>query len=304
MILKRQPADGPSCLVCANPKTDFDFAKKDFAIYRCARCGFQFVYPPPPDTASIYSEDYFRGARHGFGYVNYDEDKVAMQAFFEAVLKAMERLLPARGQLLDVGAATGFFLKLARGRGWVVAGLEISGYASRLAQRSGLPVTQGTLQSAGYPSNSFDAVVLLDVIEHLSDPAALVDQCRRILRPGGLLVINTPDTSSLWARIYKSRWHAFCPPEHLSYFSPSNHGRILDRRGFKIERKSKLGKRFKPAYVFSMLSRWQKLRLWERLAKWSESNFLNRVALPINIRDNFFMIAKKGIAAANDKPRL
>ena len=114
----------------------------------------------PDDTKSVYGSDYFIGARRGFGYVNYEDDKVAMRGFFERALDAVEGVVSARGTLLDVGAATGFFLKIARERGWRVAGLEVSSYAVSEARRSGLGVVEGTLESSPWQGPTFDAITL------------------------------------------------------------------------------------------------------------------------------------------------
>ena len=288
-----EPAAQPiACPICATPSA-FSFSKSGYAIFRCPGCDFRFVHPPPSDTSHLYGEDYFHGASRGFGYVNYEEDKVAMRSFFLVILDAIEYNLPSRGRLLDVGAATGFFLKLAAERGWAVAGLEVSDYAVRIAERSGLPVAQGTLEAARFPDNFFDAVVLLDVIEHVAEPGRLVAQVSRLLRPGGVVAINTPDTASWWARVLAERWHAYCPPEHLSYFNRSNLSRLLEASGFTVVFTVTLPKRFTPAYVFSMLHRWQGLRVWRCLEQAFKASRLNRLSLPLNLRDNFFLIARK-----------
>ncbi len=241
----------------------------------------------------MYGADYFAGAARGFGYVDYEADKVAMRPFFEAVLVGIERYLPRRGMLLDVGAATGFFLKLARERGWRISGVEISPHAASIAGRAGLPVAAGALETHPLPAASFDAVTLLDVVEHVSDPGAMIRRCLKLLRPGGILAINTPDTASVWARIFGSRWHAYCPPEHLSYFSVRNLGELLGSNSFEVLACAKIGKRFTPAYICSMLYRWQGLGVWKRLERLFLRPPFDRIAVPLNIRDNFFVIARK-----------
>lgn len=300
-------SNGPPCPICEYSRTGFLFSKSGYDIYCCTKCAFKFVHPSPSDPADVYSEEYFRGATHGFGYVDYEEDKVAMRHFFETVLDSIERYKSARPKffsvnsgpansmkLLDVGAATGFFVKIAEGRGWNSIGLEISAYAVSAAFRNGAPVIQGTLDSADFHYSSFDAITLLDVIEHVADPVGMVEKCVKLLRPGGILAINTPDSSSLWAKIFGRAWHAYCPPEHLSYFNPDNLSQLLKNHGLEVEGVSKLAKRFSPAYVFSMLFRWQKFRFWMWLSGRIKNTFLNRISLPVNIRDNFFIIARRG----------
>lgn len=269
------------------------FQKHGFLIRRCEACGFRFVYPQPPSTIGLYERGYFLGAERGFGYINYGEDKIAMRPFFERVLDVLERFSGAPGALVDVGAATGFFLKLAESRGWRVQGVELSAYASSAARIAGLDVQQGTLEAATFPSSSFDAVTLIDVIEHVPSPESTLRECRRILKPGGLVFINTPDTASWWARIFGRRWHAYCPPEHLSYFNASNLARLLGASGFRVVAVGKIGKRFTPAYVASMLHRWQGFSFWGWASRRLERSRWNRLALPIDIRDNFFIVGRK-----------
>src|SRR3989344_5210189 len=129
-------ASSSACSICGQATTVL-FEKNGFPIRHCPDCGFLFVYPAPADgTAHIYSADYFHGALRGFGYTDYEADKIAMRPFFERVLDIIESHV-SRGRLLDIGAATGFFLNLARERGWVVAGVEISDYAAKVAPAAG-----------------------------------------------------------------------------------------------------------------------------------------------------------------------
>lgn len=283
-----------SCPLCGT-KAAAAFTKQGFDIWRCPQCDLRFVHPTPPpeETARVYSAGYFSGAVGGFGYTNYDQDKLAMRRFFETVLDILGALGPRPGRLLDVGAATGFFLKLAQAHGWTAEGVEISSYAAGEAERSGLRVVRGTVESARFSAESFDAVTLLDVLEHVASPAAALKECRRILKPGGLILVNTPDTASWWARFFGQYWHAYCPPEHLSYFNPENLSRLFETSGFRVLRAGRISKRFTPAYVASMLYRWQGFKIWNWLSGRLEKSALNRIVLPLDIRDNFYLVARK-----------
>lgn len=281
-----------NCLLCRAPGARFSFFKNGYALYRCPRCDFLFVHPMPDDTSSIYDASYFGGARHGFGYVNYDEDKIAMRPFFETVLTAIERVAVKQGAILDVGAATGFFLKIAEGRGWRISGLEVSPFAASEARRSGLPVTEGTIESVSWRGPLFDAITMLDLIEHVRDPRMILVRAHALLHPGGIIGINTPDAGSMWARAFGSRWHAILPPEHLVYFSRKNLERLLRETGFEILATMKVGKSFTPAYIASMLYRWQGISLWRRFGNMIRGTRLNQLSLPMNIRDNMFILAR------------
>ena len=110
-----------SCIVCASDRLVFFTEKNGFKIFRCQNCRLLFVHPRPQDISNIYSSDYFSGAEKGFGYVNYSDDKEAMKNTFLSYLDKIERLTGGvRGKLLDIGAANGYFLGLAKSRGWDV----------------------------------------------------------------------------------------------------------------------------------------------------------------------------------------
>ena len=156
----------PRCILCDSPSTVFG-VKNGHTLYTCSKCDFTFVYPVP-DAAEVYNEGYFTGESECTGYANYDVDKEPMVPTFKEYLKRIKALAPGK-RLLDVGAATGFFLEIARNEGYEVRGVEISAYASVCAREKGIDVTAGTLKDI--PSSaSFDVITMFDVIEHVSNP--------------------------------------------------------------------------------------------------------------------------------------
>src|SRR3989344_2020238 len=115
-----------NCPVCGAWSHDVFARKSGYALYSCRACGLTFVHPIP-DSAGVYGEDYFSGARGGFGYVDYDADKEPMAPVFEKYLRRIARYGTGR-RILDVGAATGFFLDIARRAGFDAYGVELSAY--------------------------------------------------------------------------------------------------------------------------------------------------------------------------------
>lgn len=281
------------CPVCQAPDVVF-FAVKNFCdIYKCQNCGLLFVWPKPDSMANVYSQDYFKGGEGGYGYVDYEADKLAMAAIWEVYLERMEKFLPNRGKLLDVGAATGVFLRAAKKRGWAVSGIEPVDWAAQKARVAGLEVKTGALSDFSDETGNYDAITYFDVFEHLADPSAELDLIYKILKPGGLLVVNTPDAGSLLARILGRRWHLLTPPEHLNIFNQNNLTRLLKKRGFEILEIKKIGKKFTLQYIFRTLANWQKMAVWRFLAEFLENKRPGKIGIPINLRDNFFVIARK-----------
>jgi 2-polyprenyl-3-methyl-5-hydroxy-6-metoxy-1,4-benzoquinol methylase len=136
----------------------------------------------------------------------------------EKRIRAITRHLSG-GTLLDIGCATGNFINtLQRRTGWQAQGVEVSPYAARIAQQRGLLVHTGTLESARYPDDSFEAVTLWDVLEHLHRPLESIAEIKRILKPGGILVFRVPNLDSIDAKIFGTYWVGYDAPRHLHFF--------------------------------------------------------------------------------------
>jgi 2-polyprenyl-3-methyl-5-hydroxy-6-metoxy-1,4-benzoquinol methylase len=151
-------------------------------------------------------------------------------------LSEIEALLPGTGRILDVGCAYGWFLEAARERGWATGGVEVEEATARVAREAGLDVTVGTLGDAGYPDASFDVIGLWDVLEHVPDTDGFLAECRRVLRPGGILAVQSPNVRSVMARLMKDDWSWLLLPHHVYHFTPSSMRRTLAKRGFEIAR--------------------------------------------------------------------
>jgi 2-polyprenyl-3-methyl-5-hydroxy-6-metoxy-1,4-benzoquinol methylase len=145
------------------------------------------------------------------------------------------RFLPAvpNGRLLDVGCGSGEWLLFMRGMGWEVEGIDFDARAVDVAVQNGLKARCGALEKGSFPAESFDAVVLNHVIEHLPDPVATLLECSRILRPGGKIVLFTPNSSSLGHKLFKEQWRGLEPPRHLHIFSMQSMARVLKQTGFR-----------------------------------------------------------------------
>jgi 2-polyprenyl-3-methyl-5-hydroxy-6-metoxy-1,4-benzoquinol methylase len=278
-----------NCIVCRESQSALFTVKNGHAIFFCTRCGLLFVHPTP-QSADIYSADYFTGATHGYGYVNYDEDKEPMVPAFKTYLRLIADVLQNKGKLLDVGAATGFFVKLARDAGFDASGVEISDHAASVGRKNGLAIATGTLEDV---TGAFDCITMLDLIEHVPDPRGELRLARARLASGGVLVINTPDAGSLFARVMGKRWHLIVPPEHVYYFNRDNLARLLDEEGFDVSFVTTIGKAFTLKYVFKMLHKWTKLWLFGALARAASHRLVSRLAIPINLYDNMFILARK-----------
>lgn len=282
-----------ACCVCENQCADFYAKKNNLNLFRCPNCHLIFVWPIPEDNAKIYSGEYFSGSNDALGYADYEGDSGATAGAFRSYLERIEKFFPEKGKLLDVGAATGQFMDLASANDWEASGIDISEYAADKGREKGFEIVTGNFETFDFPKNNFDAVTFWDVLEHFEKPEAAVRQARKILKAGGMLFINTPDSESLAARIFGRRWHALVPPNHLHIFGRKNLERMFEKNGFEIIEISRVEKKFSLRFIFKMLSGWQKLKIWKIAYNYAKKNEWGNWKMPIDARDNMFVIARK-----------
>jgi 2-polyprenyl-3-methyl-5-hydroxy-6-metoxy-1,4-benzoquinol methylase len=136
------------------------------------------------------------------------------------------------GRLLDIGCGSGAWLGWMRTLGWEVEGIDFDENAIQAARGENLNVHTGTLEAQSYPSDTFDVINLNHVIEHVPDPVGLLTEIRRILKPGGKLVLATPNAASIGHRLFGSDWRGLEPPRHLHIFTPPSMLAALQKAGF------------------------------------------------------------------------
>jgi SAM-dependent methyltransferase len=141
-------------------------------------------------------------------------------------------------RLLDVGCSSGALVAAAQNLGFIAEGVEPAPKAAAAAQAAGLNVRQALLEEAAYPADSFDAITLFEVLEHVREPLPLLRECHRILAPRGLVVIGTGNTASWTASAMKSRWEYLDIGRHgghVSFFNPWSMTVLAQRAGFRTE---------------------------------------------------------------------
>lgn len=270
---------GTACPACGCPTTrplfwkpvDDETARRGakpphlpgYQVVACAVCGLGRVDPLPTaeDLAALYGDDYFQTVafqgRVSDALVAYRPTggPPRLEAIRAARLRAYEAahvadlaawsatLNPARRRvrLLDVGCGAGGVLAAARDVGWTAVGVEPSVAAARLAAQRGLTVLPTDLPDAGLPDAAFDIVHVREVLEHVTDPLALLQAARRVLRPGGLLYIQVPnDLEGYRVALFRRIWWVV-PPFHLWYFSFDTLDRLLARVGLTARVRGTLG---------------------------------------------------------------
>ena len=132
-----------------------------------------------------------------------------------------------------MGCGGGSFLEALARKKWEAFGVEISQTASAHVRGRGIKVFCGELEEANYPDDHFDVVIASELLEHVADPAPMLEEIARVLRPGGLLWATTPHGRGISARVLGLEWSAVCPPEHLQLFSVAGIKGLLSGAGFR-----------------------------------------------------------------------
>jgi len=242
------------CALCGSKNARFLYTVPDLLLERqesvatfvqCQNCSLVYQNPRPTFEGMAY---HYPPSYESFA----DPEKMAVQSPLMA--KALQYGMYKRyqfianyrssGRLLDIGCATGAFLRKVRQEGnWDVYGIEINPDVANYAKRHyDLNIHIGTLENAGFPDHFFDVVTLWDVLEHLHNPLATLQEIRRILTHGGLVVIRVPNGASWDARIFRQYWAGLDAPRHLYVFSPDTLSLLLQKAGFELlKRTTRIG---------------------------------------------------------------
>lgn len=208
-----------------------------WSLEKCSNPGCALLWlnpaPHPDDLPLLYEDYYTHGETDGssillrFAGWSYRVIAGVLLAPFGVFLdrsRARRMFIQARepGTLLDIGCGDGKFLSLMARRGWRVAGVDFDAEAVSHARNTyGLDVEVGTARSCVAKGAKYDIVTASHVIEHVAEPNQFLLQCRQLLRPGGRLILRTPNAESLGHRIYADAWRGLEPPRHLQIFTLS-----------------------------------------------------------------------------------
>ncbi len=278
----------PSC--GASPlERVLDLIDSQTSFWRCLTCGAYPVFPVPPNPTDLYTEKYFEGAicpespRYS-GYLSYDRDREVMRRDF---IESFKPFVHGVMRVLDIGCATGTALEAFRDLGVPeerLCGIDVSEYAIGEAKRH-LPCAQ--LQAEDVTSSDlrgpYNLIALLDVLEHVSNPTALMNKAVQALSPGGKIIISTPDPESLARKIFGARWSEFHTGEHICFVSASWFSWIAKSQNLRVRMLRHHGKRVTVEHALS--------RLRAYIPFFPLARF--RRILNLNMRDRLFVVMEK-----------
>lgn len=238
MFLKMQ--NQRICPVCKSEENSLKVIKDGYRVFQCSSCTHLFVHPVPSyeNLRSLYSSD------RGYHKDKYESIFDGNHKYPDSMLdnlRVISKFVPA-GKILDVGCSNGEFLYLAKERGYHVQGVELNPMTASAAMRNGIPVHNGVLQDCHFEDGSFDVIYLSHVMEHIDDIDIFVREVVRIIRPGGLLAVGTPNHDAFFPRstfilhrVFRIPWSHPTPPEHLHQFSWRSMMCLLERYGFEVQ---------------------------------------------------------------------
>ena len=210
-----------------------------FAVVQCCRCHLFSLRPRPQarELLSLYPQDY----EPLWTPLNEETSRLLRwmrRRHWSIRCRPVRRVRPGGGQILDLGCATGLFLhELCRGGRWQGIGVDINEGALAVARRQAIGVLCGEADRLGLSSAFFDVVTMWDVIEHVPDPVGALAEVCRILRPGGVLLLSTPNSESWQARLWGKHWGGWDVPRHLQVFSSQTLCQLLENAGFEVVRR-------------------------------------------------------------------
>jgi 2-polyprenyl-3-methyl-5-hydroxy-6-metoxy-1,4-benzoquinol methylase len=243
-LINRSAESMVICPVCNNEETRFALKVKDhsvsaefFDVFECSRCNLRFTKDPPPgeNIGTYYeSEDYISHSNTRKGLINNLYHTVRNRTL-TTKYHLLERSTGLKtAQHLDIGAGTGAFVQYMNRKGWNSIGVEPDERARDMA----LAYHETKLLPAGdfesFSPESFDAISMWHVLEHVHALYPYLQQIKNILKPGGLVFIAVPNYTSYDAVKYGANWAAYDVPRHLYHFSPVSMKWLLKTAGFQL----------------------------------------------------------------------
>lgn len=221
----------PRCNLCGAESNVIIALNESFPVLQCKVCLLVYVYPQP-DNSEIkreYDDDLIFSSKESKNWLKHCEKDLA-RLWLRRISKITK--FKNTGKILDVGCGTGDFVKHLAPSVWKVYGTEYSPQMARVAQdRCRIDVFIGFLKQAQYENESFDAVTMWHVLEHVPDPSSEIREIFRILRKGGLIVIEVPNLNFILKKSYKM---PLSRNMHLTHFTASTLSKMLADNGFKV----------------------------------------------------------------------
>lgn len=296
---------GPSCRICGSSETtrwkarsierrlqpqDLHITDSQYGatlgLWKCAGCGFVFADGEEiAELTSLYEQ---------LSDPEYQRTEGTRLLQMRWLLDEAMRACPDAESLLDIGAGTGLLVREAAARNLDAVGVEPSRALVEWAKTgNGVDLIQGVFPHPALDGRRFDLVLLVDVIEHVADPLALLRDAESALTPGGLLVVVTPDVSSMAARLLRKRWWHF-RLAHVGFFSRRSLERAAATAGLAATRWFRARWFFPVAYLAQRTEAYLPVGWLNRLARRvAPLRWCYRRVVSINLHDSYVVFLRR-----------
>ncbi|WP_420266341.1 class I SAM-dependent methyltransferase [Candidatus Magnetominusculus dajiuhuensis] len=220
-----------NCNICTADDTRPVVSQNGYDIVQCKHCGLVYVNPrPEADVLSRLYDGYHQ--RNGKDIHSWS---VLMKLIYKECADTLTQVFPRGADVLDIGCGYGHFVSVMSGLGFRASGIDPSANEVSAALQNGLDVRLSTVEDISFGENSFDAVTMFYVLEHLRDPLYALKRAFHILRPNGLLILRVPHTTPIVRALsaFNIKNNLYDAPFHLYDFSPETLRRILALAGFQ-----------------------------------------------------------------------
>lgn len=223
---------------------------RTFQVVECQACQLIRLHPwpEPSEVRDYYPPDYwFVPEQDPVSRLEELYRRTVLRDHVHFVLRAVESAA-VDGPVLDVGCGGGLFLRMIAERGRPIVGLDFAlGAAAAAWGTNRVPAVCGTLTQAPFPPESFAAVTMFHVIEHLFDPVSYIDAAAELLKPGGRLIVQVPNAACWQFLLLGENWNGIDIPRHTINYRARDLEFLLDRCGFEIVRRKYFSLRDNPA---------------------------------------------------------
>ncbi len=219
------------CPLCQS-KNILDYFKDESSLKRCQNCRIVFTHPLPEFLSDAYDEDYYR--------IWYEQQFRQRVKLWEKRMRVVKKFCRS-GRLLDVGTGDGLFLKIASSSNFEISGTEISPAAVKAAKDLyGLNIHLTEIEDSDFEKDYFDVVTLWHVIEHVQAPLLVFKAAHKLLKPGGVIIVATPNLDKYLSRfiyrlLHRQPYPFYSPrgEQHLFHFTQDTLERMINRAGFR-----------------------------------------------------------------------
>ncbi|HVZ96089.1 MAG TPA: class I SAM-dependent methyltransferase [Chitinophagaceae bacterium] len=232
--------DCPCCaqnnIVPVFSAADYTVSQKLFEIWECKDCSLRFTQHVPGEEeigAYYRSENYISHSDTSQGLVNKLYHRVRKRTLLQKKKLIISATGRQTGSLLDMGAGTGAFLHTMQRAGWQITGLEPDAAARSKAGELYQLHLDIPEKLFSLPEQSFDAITMWHVLEHIHQLHDYLDRLKKLLKPEGRLIIAVPNYMCYDEKVYREYWAAYDVPRHLYHFSPDSMSRLLSLHGMK-----------------------------------------------------------------------